>query len=316
MKLAVVFPGQGSQSVGMGVDLAGKHAIAAGIIRRASDVLGWDLLEACRVGPEEKLAETSVAQPALYVLGYAVWEVLRNEGVVPALLSGHSLGEYTAAAASGAVSFEEGLEAVNLRGSAMSRAARLCPGGMLAVIGAPRADLDKWLADAGAKGVVTVANENSPEQVIVSGVSDALGAVEEAARKGGAKKVVRLKVSGAFHSPLMNSAADEMREVLAGMKFKDPAIPVVGNVAASLLETAEAVREDLAKQIVSPVRWEACVRAMAKAGVGAFVEAGPGKVLCGLIRRIDKAYAVHSTGSAKDLDETVAAIKGETHGKT
>lgn len=317
MKHAVIFPGQGSQSMGMGIELVERHAIAAGIVRRASDLLGWDLLEVCRSGPEEKLAETSIAQPALYVLGYAAWEVLRGKGLSPACFSGHSLGEYAAAAAAGAVSFEDGLEAVKVRGSAMSRAAKANPGGMLAVIGAARSDVEKWVKDAARMGVIAVANENSPEQVVVSGEMEALGAVEEAAGRGGARKVVRLKVSGAFHSTLMNAAAEEMRGVLAGMKFADPRIPVVGNVAADILKTAESVREELARQLVSSVRWEACVRTMALLGAGSFVEAGPGKVLCGLIRRIDKTYAVHATGSQKDLDETMAAVgEGGIYGKT
>lgn len=307
MTLAAVFPGQGSQKVGMAVALAGKWPGAMKRFNEASEVLGYDLLKLCAEGPEEEL--TGKAQAALYVSGYATWEILSAAGLKPAFMAGHSLGEYTACAAAGALTFSEGIRLVKARMEAMASAAGQNPGGMLAVLGAKAEDLASWLEKAGETGLVVPANENSPGQVVLSGDPSALSRVEELA-KAASVKAIRLKVAGAFHSPLMAAAAEVMKPVLAGANIKDPALPVVGNVAATVLTGAQQVRQELELQLVSPVKWEACVRAMASQGVDTFIEAGPGKVLCGLIKRIDRGLKPFDTDGPAEIEAAIAAVKG------
>jgi len=304
MSVAVVFPGQGSQRVGMAAGLAAGWPGAARRFADASRVLGFDLLKLCAEGPEGKLTEQ--AQAALYVAGYATWEVLAEAGLQPAFMAGHSLGEYTAAAAAGAFTFEEGLRLVKARSEAMAAAAGSNPGGMLAVLGAKPEDLAAWVAKAATAGLVVSANENCPGQVVLSGAPAALAVVEGLA----GAKAVKLKVAGAFHSPLMDPAAGVMKPVLVGARLSDPAVPVVGNVAASVLTGAGQIRQELEVQLVSPVKWEACVRAMASHGAKTFIEAGPGKVLCGLIKRIDRGLAAHPTDAPADIEAAIAAVKG------
>jgi len=312
VKIGVMFPGQGSQAVGMGGDVAARWPSAARRFQEASDLLGYDLARLCAEGPEERLTETRVAQPALYVTGFAAWEILAAEGVSPAYACGHSLGEYTACAAAGVISFAAGLSAVKARGEAMHACASRQPGVMAAVIGAKAEDVDAWVAAAGDRGPVVVANRNAPDQVIVSGVPAAVGAVEAAGLAAGVR-VIRLKVAGAFHSPLMQEAADTMKGVLAGVAFAEPACPVIGNVAALPLAAARLIREELEAQLISPVRWDACVRALAGHGVVRLIECGPGRVLSGLVRKIDRSVKTHATGTAADLDETLAALKELSH---
>jgi [acyl-carrier-protein] S-malonyltransferase len=293
----------------MGVALAGAYPSAKKRFEDASKILGYDLLAVCAEGPEEKLMTATVAQPALFTAGYATWEVLSAAGIKPAFMAGHSLGEYTACAAAGAFSFDEGVRLVKARSEAMGKAAASRPGTMLAVLGATAGDLSSWIEQASSKGLVVVANENSPGQVIVSGEVPAIEAVEALAGAASVR-AIRLKVSGAFHSPLMQEAAEVMKPVMAGAKMTAPAIPVVGNVSASVITVDQQVRQELEVQLVSPVRWELCVRKMAEQGVDRFVEAGPGKVLCGLIKRIDRKLTALPTGDTKELDETISALKG------
>lgn len=306
--LAFVFPGQGSQAVGMGIDLASRWPAVARRYEEAAAILGYDLLGLCREGPEEKLAETGVAQPALFVAGYATNEVLRGEGLEPALVAGHSLGEYTACAAAGVFSFADGLKAVKARAEAMSRAASRHPGGMIAVMGAGPGEIDGWVAEAGKAGPVLAANRNAPDQVIVSGAPSALDLVGKLAGEAG-KRVVRLKVSGAFHSPLMAEAAETMKGVLAATSLVDPDCPVVGNVDGRALRTSAEVRRELEVQLVSAVRWDLCVKTLLEAGVNRAVECGPGRVLAGLIRRNARSLKTLTSGSEKDLAEAISNVK-------
>ena len=289
--------------------MAGAHPSIRKRFDEASKILGYDLLAVCASGPEEILMSATVAQPALFTSGYATWEVLSAAGIKPAFMAGHSLGEYTACAAAGAFSFDEGIRLVKARSEAMGVAAANRPGAMLAVLGANAGDLASWIEKASSAGLVVPANENAPGQVIVSGESAALDALEALAKEASVR-AIRLKVSGAFHSPLMQEAADVMKPVVAGARMTEPAIPVVGNVSASIITGAQQVRQELEAQLVSPVKWELCVRKMAEQGVDTFIEAGPGKVLCGLIKRIDRKLIALSTGDVKDLDETISAIKG------
>lgn len=313
MALAMVFPGQGSQAVGMGVELAARWPAAARRYEEASAILGYDLQELCAQGPKERLSETDVAQPALYVAGFATWEVLSAEGLEPSFVAGHSLGEYTACAAAQVFSFADGLRAVRARGEASAEAAKRHPGGMLAVMGAGARDVDAWVAEGAAHGPVLVANRNAPDQVVVSGALPALDTVERLG-KAARVRVIRLKVSGAFHSPLMQEAAEAMRQVLAGLNLADPKYPVVGNGMALPLTSARQIREELEAQLTSSVQWDACVRLLCRSGVTRIVECGPGRVLSGLIRKIDRAVQTFSTGSAKEIGETLAEIKGVASG--
>lgn len=296
----------------MGGELAARWPSAAKRFAEASAILGYDLAKLCAGGPDEKLTDTAVAQPALYVTGFAAWEVLAAEGLQPAFAAGHSLGEYTACAAAGVFSFDAGLRAVKARGEAMNACAAARPGAMAAVIGAASDDVDRWVAAAGAQGPIVVANRNAPDQIIVSGVAEAVGAVEAAGAAAKAR-VIRLKVAGAFHSPLMQPAADAMKGVLAGVTFAEPRFPVIGNVAGLPLGTSRLIREELETQLISAVRWEACVRTLAGNGTALLIECGPGRVLSGLIRKIDRSLKTLSTGSAKDCDETLQSLKEAAH---
>ncbi len=307
MKLAALFPGQGSQGVGMAVDLVAKYPSAAGRFTEAADVLGYDLAAVCATGPEEKLGDTLVAQPALYVAGYATFEALSSAGFAPSFVAGHSLGEYTAAAAAGCFPFADGLRAVKARAEAMAACAASRPGAMAAILGARGDAVDGWVAAASAHGPIVVANRNAPDQLIVSGAAESVDAVCVSAKDSGCK-AIRLKVSGAFHSPLMQDAQDRMKSVLAGVTIGDPRIPVIGNVAGVALGTAALVRDELEAQLISAVRWDAVVRCLAGAGVTRVVECGPGRVLSGLVRKIDRSVEPLSTGGAKELDETLAAL--------
>ena len=313
VKFAVVFPGQGAQAVGMGGKVATRWPAAARRFAEASDLLGYDLAAVCATGPEEKLADTAVAQPALYVTGFAAWEILATAGLQPAFAAGHSLGEYTACAAAGVFSFAAGLRAVKARGEAMRAAAGRVAGGMTAVIGAKEGEVDAWVAAATAHGPVIVANRNAADQLIVSGALPALEVVEAAASAAGAR-VIRLKVAGAFHSPLMQEAADSMKTVLGAMPLAEPGFPVVGNVAGLPLGTPRLIREELEAQLISTVRWDACVRALVGHGVTRAIECGPGRVLSGLIRKIDRTLKTGSTGSASEMEESLASLGEVVHG--
>ena len=310
MSVAAVFPGQGSQSVGMGVELADRWPSIARRFSEASAILGLDLKALCAQGPEDRLADTRISQPALFTVGYAVFEVLSSAGFAPRFVAGHSLGEYTACAAAGCLSFADGVRAVKKRGEIMGEAGTRTPGAMAAVIGANPEDLEEWVTQAGSAGAIVVANRNAPDQVVVSGAVPAVEALQALAKQAGVR-AIRLKVSGAFHSPLMREAGEEMREVLKGLAVAEPRVPIVGNVAALALRTASQVREELESQIMSPVRWDAVVRTLAGSGVRRMVESGPGRVLAGLIRKIDASLTCLTTGGAKELDETLAALQQE-----
>jgi len=310
VSVAAVFPGQGSQSVGMGVELADRWPSIARRFSEASAILGLDLKALCAQGPEDRLADTRISQPALFTVGYAVFEVLSSAGFAPRFVAGHSLGEYTACAAAGCLSFADGVRAVKKRGEIMGEAGTRTPGAMAAVIGANPEDLEEWVTQAGSAGAIVVANRNAPDQVVVSGAVPAVEALQALAKQAGVR-AIRLKVSGAFHSPLMREAGEEMREVLKGLAVAEPRVPIVGNVAALALRTASQVREELESQIMSPVRWDAVVRTLAGSGVRRMVESGPGRVLAGLIRKIDASLTCLTTGGAKELDETLAALQQE-----
>jgi [acyl-carrier-protein] S-malonyltransferase len=306
MSLALIFPGQGSQYVGMGGALAAAHPRAADVLERANEVLGFDLARLMRDGPEEELTETRNAQPAIFVHSVAAFEAARDRLGTPAFAAGHSFGEFSAHVAAGTLSFEDALAAVRLRGELMFDAGRVRPGAMAAVLGVADAEIEAACARV-TSGVCQPANFNSEGQVVISG--DVAG-VEEGTRlvkEAGAKRVIPLKVSGAFHSALMEPAIAPLRARLEAIEFREPRFPVVSNVTARPVTSGEEARELLVKQVTSPVRWAECVATMVAAGADRFVELGPGKVLATLNRRNAPASATSYLGEPGDFAALASA---------
>lgn len=291
-KSAVVFPGQGAQFVGMGRDLAENLPACRELFDRASAVLGHDLAEVCFNGPIEKLTVSTNTQPAIFVHSVAAvtaWR-LQYPDARWDFAAGHSVGEWAALHVAGAIGFEDAVRALKYRAQFIQEAAEAQPGAMLAVIGADAALLERICADSGAE----MANFNSHEQVVLSGHVEKIGRAEQVARELGLRKVIRLQVAGAFHSSLMRPAADRLAAAIAGMAFRTPDIPVVSNVTARPHTDPDGIKRLMVEQIFSPVRWVDGIEWMKTQGVDAYLECGPGKVLTGLVRRIDKAARLHS----------------------
>lgn len=287
-KIGIVFPGQGSQYIGMGKDLYERFDYVRDIFATADRVLGFPITDLCFNGPDDDLRQTYNTQPALLLAGYAVWRVLKEEAAVePYLFAGHSLGEYTALAASGFFTFEDALAITRKRGLLMEDACPKGKGSMVALIGAKMEKVGPVLEEASHDGQVAVpANLNSADQIVLSGSTEALREAVEKLKGTGYKKAVFLNVSGPFHSPLMKEAADQLKVELAAVHHGDLSIPVVFNVDATPGKDRSSVVEKLYRQMFSPVLWEKCVRRMADEGVEIFLEAGPQKVLTNLIKRI------------------------------
>jgi [acyl-carrier-protein] S-malonyltransferase len=288
---AIIFPGQGSQKIGMGRDVSEKFAPAAEIFEWANAVLGYDLRALCFDGPEESLKDTTVAQPALLTVGYIHFEAARADGLEAALTAGHSLGEYTALVAAGALEFEDALRLVQQRSQLMSEARA---GGMAALIGLPDEKLDEVLSVAGELGTVVAANFNSPGQVVVSGDLAAVEAAMSEAKSRGAKIAVKLPVSGAFHSPLLAEAGEKMATLIDAAPLVDARIPVYQNTTAAPATKADDLRAALRPQMTSAVRWTQTVQTMIADGATNFIELGPGAVLTGLVKRIDKTVSLQN----------------------
>jgi|MGYP000695884304 [acyl-carrier-protein] S-malonyltransferase len=286
MKTAFLFPGQGSQYVGMGRDLYEGYPAARRIFSRANEVLGFALTDLCFEGPKEELQKTVNTQPAVFVTSIACYQILREKGIESEVVAGHSLGEYTALVVAGAFSFEEALRLVRRRGQLMQEAVPLGTGGMVAVLGLDRERVERIAAEAARTGIINAANYNCPGQVVLAGEMHALEEVVRLAKEAGAKRCVPLSVSGPFHSTLMRGAGERLAQALDEIRVRDPRIPVVANVDGSFLRTADEVRAALARQMYSPVRWEEGMRRLVEAGVEVFVEVGPGKVLSGLMKKI------------------------------
>jgi [acyl-carrier-protein] S-malonyltransferase len=304
-KVAFVFPGQGSQNVGMGKDLANAYSAARQTFQQADDILGFKLSGLCFDGPEADLNDTINTQPALYVCGIAVLRSLQTErpDAVPAFTAGHSLGEFTALAASGAFSFEDGLRLVRERGRLMKEADQKSPGAMAALLGldAPVVKDVCTRATQQTGGVLVLANDNCPGQSVISGDEATLDVGMKMATEAGAKRVVKLPISIASHSPLMESASEEFRQALSKVQFQMPKIPVFGNVDAAPLTDVDAIRRELDLQLTHSVRWTEAVQAMIASGAEAFLELGPKDVLTGLLKRIDRS----KTGKPLNSTETL-----------
>lgn len=302
---AFIFPGQGSQAVGMGRELAEAYLIAGQTFEEADSLLGFPLSKLMWEGPKEELDETVNTQPALYVHSIAAWRTFTHlyPDFKPASLAGHSLGELSALTASGALSFSDGLKLVRQRGELMKRAGELNPGGMAAILGVDISTLDKVCAEAGtADETVQVANDNCPGQVVISGHKPALERAMQAAKAAGAKRAVPLAVSIAAHSPLMASIQEEWNAAVDACPLERPTIPVIGNVHANALLTAEELRADIKAQMQSRVRWTESVGTMLGMGIQAFVEVGSGEVLLGMVKRIDASISRFPLGNPKDFE--------------
>lgn len=301
---AFIFPGQGSQAVGMGKELAEQFPIAKQIFDEADSVLGFSLSKLMWQGPKEELDETMNTQPALYTHSVAVWmtyTLLSNPK--PATVAGHSLGELSALTASGALSFADGLRLVRLRGELMKRAGELNPGGMAAILGVDIPTLDKVCAEASTEHeIVQVANDNCPGQVVISGHKPALERAMAGAKAAGAKRALPLAVSIAAHSPLMDSIQNDWNAAVDACAIRDAEIPVVGNVHAKAIRTVDELRADIKAQMQSRVRWTESVQGMSGSGIQAYVEAGSGEVLIGMVKRIDAAASRFALGNPKDFE--------------
>ncbi len=303
MSLALLFPGQGSQFVGMGRSLARSFPVAAALFAEADGILGEPLSTLLWEGPEEKLVLTQNAQPAILTHSVAALKVVRDRLGPVALAAGHSLGEFTAHVAAGTIPFPDALAAVRARGRLMAEAGGARPGGMAAVLGMEE-EAAEALCQASSRppdSIVVPANLNSPGQVVVSGDRDAVERAVDLGPGMGAKKVVPLGVSGAFHSSLMEPAQRGLRERLEAVKFRRPLYPVYSNVTAEPVSDGGVARELLVRQLTSPVRWAASVRAMVAAGADRFVEIGPGSVLAGLNRKNARGIPTVSVGEPGDI---------------
>lgn len=306
MRPVFLFPGQGSQFVGMGRDLYAASLLARRTYEEAGEALGVDIAAVSFEGPEEELVKTKNTQPAILVHSVAVSRELRERGVVPRAAAGHSLGEYSAYVAAGSLSFGDAVRLVRRRGELMYEAGVRRPGTMAAVLGLSGDEVEAVCASVTA-GVVCAANLNSPGQVVISGEVDAVRAAMDALLASGAKRAIPLNVSGAFHSPLMRDAYDGLRASLAEVEIRPAEIPVVANASAAAVVDPEEIRDSLARQLVSPVRWEASMRRLLEDHGPPFLEVGPGKVLKGLLRAVDRAA---ECGTAGDLAEVDAAAGG------
>jgi len=305
-KLVFVFPGQGSQSVGMGRELAGAYESAAAIYRAAEEELGLDVARLCFEGPAESLARTENAQLALFVNSMAVHAVLSEEKAIEAdIVTGHSLGEYSALAAAGALTLADGLHLVASRGQAMSVATAERPGAMAAILGLEDKRVE---AICSASGEVWPVNYNSPGQLVISGENASVEQAMLQAEKAGARKTVLLAVSGSFHSPMMRSAAGLMKEKLAQVEFHDPSPPFFSSISCEY-EGAAELKDLLVRQIVSPVLWRQSIERLVEDGADRFLEVGNGKVLSGLIRRINRDVVAVNASDPGSLEKAIEALR-------
>jgi [acyl-carrier-protein] S-malonyltransferase len=305
-KTALLFAGQGAQAVGMGQDLAEKYPSAKGWFDRANAALGYDLASVCFAGPEPELTKTENAQPGIFLVGWVAFQLLRER--VPGLkfdaTAGLSLGEFTALTAAGAMSFEDGLKVVRLRGKYMQEACDVTKGGMAAIIGLDEGPTREVCAAAG----VELANLNCPGQLVISGAADKIAQACEQAKAKGAKRALPLTVAGAYHSALMASAKPKLQSALAAATLQAPTVPVVSNVTAQPHGAPAEIQQRLVEQVTSSVRWEDSMRWLLAQGFTRFIELGPGKALSGFMKRIDPNAIMLNVADVESLDATAAAL--------
>jgi [acyl-carrier-protein] S-malonyltransferase len=306
--IAFMFPGQGSQKVGMGKQLADAHPIVRETFAEADAALGEPLSRLCFEGPEKTLTLTENTQPAILATSVAIHRLLVSRGITPDFVAGHSLGEYSANVAAGTFGFADAVRIVRRRGRYMQEAVPVGVGAMAAILGLDAEVVARACADAGDGGVVSPANLNAPGQVVIAGHHEAVARAIERAKALGAKRVILLAVSAPFHCSLMSPAEDRLAPELRALQAKDPRVPVIANVDAEPKRTAAAAIEALVRQIAAPVRWEDVVRRLASEGVRTYVEVGPGAVLAGLVRKIDREARVVSVEDEKGVTELEDAL--------
>ncbi len=303
--IAFLFPGQGSQSVGMGKELAAMYPVARETFDEADAALGYNLSQLCFEGPEDQLKLTEITQPAILTVSVAVFRVVQSKGIVPSYVAGHSLGEYSAHVAAGTLAFADAVRTVRNRGKYMQEAVPVGVGAMAAILALPADQVQKVCEEAAQGEVCQAANLNSPDQTVISGNKGAVERAAELAKAHGAKRAILLPVSAPFHCALMQPAQDRLAADLAALPFHHPEVPVMGNVDAALVTTADQARDALIRQVTGAVQWDKSMRALAALGVQNFVEIGPGKVLCGLMRQIDRSRTCVNVEDEASLQKTV-----------
>jgi [acyl-carrier-protein] S-malonyltransferase len=331
-QVAFLFPGQGSQTVGMGADVFQASSAARRVFESADDALGLSLSSICFQGPDNVLRETINTQPAIVTVSLALLAALQealtehtsswSSPLLPSYTAGHSVGEYAALVVSGALRLQDAVRLVRERGRLMHHEGTVCPGGMAAIIGMDAENLQEVCQEATAQsiaalagaghpglGQVSVANFNAPGQIVISGEQSALNLAMELAKSKGAKRVIPLAVSGAFHSPVMQPAAEGLASAIAGFDISDATIPIIGNIDATPLTDTQAIRGELAQQIAAPVQWMRTIEYLITAGVTIFLEIGPGQALTGMVKRIAKGVTTLNVSSATDIEKTVGIIR-------
>lgn len=339
--IAFLFPGQGSQAVGMGADIFAASPAARQVFEAVDSALGISLSTLCFHGPEETLRETINAQPTIVTVSLALLAALQealspqhsswSAPLTPSFTAGHSVGEYAALVASGALDLRDAVILVRERGRLMHHEGTLCPGGMVAVLGMDEGPLQEICREASTQasaereegagshpgqGQVAVANLNAPGQVVLSGEQHALQLAMEMAKARGAKRVIPLAVSGAFHSPVMQPASTGLADAIKGAPLRDATIPIIGNISAEPLTAAQALREELAQQIAAPVQWTRTITYLANAGVTTFLEIGPGQALTAMVKRIVKGAVLMNIANAADIEKAASTLRetGLLHG--